>query len=98
MEQIPMRCFVRKVGKGYHAAFDWAGVSYTRSLRTQNERGADVRLGSIRDTPYRLEQGTLRVPTGADAKIFILSSGCQTQKQQPVSQLTVGELADKFLD
>ena len=74
-----MRCFVRKVRKGYHAAFDWAGVSYTHSLRTQDEREAEVRIGPIRDTLYRLEQGTLQMPQGADRKAFILSGGPDEQ-------------------
>ena len=33
-----MRCFLGQVGKNWHAAFDWAGVSYTHSLRTKDER------------------------------------------------------------
>jgi len=68
-----MRCFVRKIGNGYHAAFDWSGVSYTHSLRTQDEKEAEVRLGPIRDTLYRLELGTLQMPPGTEAKAFILS-------------------------
>jgi hypothetical protein len=43
-----MRRFVRKIGNGYHAAFDWAGVSYSHSLRTQDETEAEVRIGPIR--------------------------------------------------
>jgi hypothetical protein len=40
-----MRCFVRKIGNSYHAAFDWASVSFTHSLHTKNEREAEVRIG-----------------------------------------------------
>src|SRR5271157_4927072 len=95
-----MRCFIRKVGKSYHAAFDWAGVSYTHSLRTRNEREAEVRIGSIRDTLYRLEQGTLQMPPGADSKAckaFILSGGQLTSKPRQESALAVGDLAELYL-
>ena len=44
-----MRCFVREINGNFHAAFDWAGVSYTHSLRTKNQQEAEVRLGPIRD-------------------------------------------------
>lgn len=70
-----MRRFVRQVKGNWRAAFDYGGVSYTHSLRTRSEREAEVRLGPIKDTLYRLEQGTLTMPPGADAKAFILSSG-----------------------
>jgi len=92
-----MRCFVRKVGKSYHAAFDWAGVSYTHSLRTQDESTAEVRIGPIRDTLYRLEQGTLQIPQGANRKAFILSGGQLTNKPLHEPGLTVGDLADLYL-
>ena len=39
-----MRCFVRKIGSTCHASFDWAGVSYTHSLRTKDEKAAEVRI------------------------------------------------------
>ena len=95
-----MRCFVRKIGNSYHAAFDWAGVSYTHSLHTRNEREAEVRIGPIRDTLYRLEQGTLPLPPGADSKAckaFILSGGQLTSKPRQESALTVGDLAELYL-
>ena len=57
-----MRCFTREVRGNWHAAFDYAGVSYTHSLRTKSEREAEVRIGPIRDTLYRLDNGTLVMP------------------------------------
>jgi hypothetical protein len=73
-----MRCFVRKIGNSYHyhAAFDWAGVSYTHSLHTRNEREAEVRIEPIRDTLYRLEQpGGPRglLPWGSRRSVLALS-------------------------
>jgi hypothetical protein len=92
-----MRCFVRQIGSSYHAAFDWSGVSYTHSLRTKNERKAEVRLGSIRDTLYRLEQGTLSMPAGANAKVFILSGGNHASKPEQAPSLSVSAVADLYL-
>ncbi len=60
-----MRCFLRQVKGNWHAAFDFGGVSYTHSLRTKSDREAEVRIGPIRDTLYRLESGTLALPPGA---------------------------------
>jgi integrase len=96
-----MRCFVRKIGTSYHAAFDWADVSYTHSLHTKNEREAEVRIGPIRDTLYRLEQGTLQLPPGADSKAcktFILSGGQLTSKPRHDPGPTVGRLAEIYLE
>jgi len=45
-------------------------VSYTHSLRTQDEREAEVRIGQIRDMLYRLEQGTLQMPQGGGSQGF----------------------------
>jgi hypothetical protein len=92
-----MRCFVRHVNGNYHAAFDWSGVSYTHSLRTRNDREAEVRLGPIRDTLYRLENGNLQIPAGADPKFFIVSGGQLTSKPKRSPGLTVGSLAQVFL-
>jgi integrase len=92
-----MRCFIRKVRGNWHASFDWAGVSYTHSLRTKDEREANVRIGPIRDTLYRLENGTIQVPPGSEPKPFILSGGQLTNKPQHTPPLTVGALADRYL-
>src|SRR5271157_2711065 len=93
-----MRCFLRQVKGNWHAAFDFGGVSYTQSLRTKNEREAEVRIGPIKDTLYRLESGTLALPPGADPKTFITSSGNHTKKQEPDTQLTVNEVSDRFIE
>jgi len=93
-----MRCFTREVRGNWHAAFDWAGVSYTHSLRTKDEREAEVRIGPIRDTLYRLENGTLMMPPDADPKAYIVSGGNQSARPSRVPGLTVGALADKYLD
>lgn len=93
-----MRCFIRQVGKNWHAAFDFAGVSYTHSLRTKDEKEAEVRLGPIRDTLYRLENGTLSVPSGADPKVFIISGGQLAGKLQHAPKLTIGQLAERYLE
>ena len=44
------------------------GVEYTQSLRTKSETEAEIRLGPIRDTLFRLHHGTLAIPAGADPK------------------------------
>ncbi len=94
-----MRCFLRRVKENWHAAFDFGSVSYTHSLRTQDQLEAEVRLGPIRDTLYRLEQGTLTLPPNANAKTFITSAGNHNKKQElETPQLTVNGMADGFLE
>ncbi len=93
-----MRCFLRQVNENWHAAFDFGDVSYTHSLRTLDQQEAEVRIGPIRDTLYRLEQGTLTLPPGANPKTFITSAGNYTKKQGPENHLTVNELVDRFLE
>src|SRR4051812_571829 len=89
---LRMRCFLRQVNGNYHASFNWAGASYTQSLRTKDEQEAEARICQIRDTLYRLELGTLQISPGADVKAFILSSGNLTRKQQQVAPLSVNGL------
>jgi hypothetical protein len=66
-------------------------------LRTKGGREAAVRIGPIRDTLYRLEQGTLQVPPEADNKAFILSGGRLTSKPRHEPGLSVGGLAELYL-
>lgn len=55
-------------------------------------------MGPIRDTIYRLELGTLTLPAGADAKTFITSGGNQASKPKHSPDLTVGTLAEQYLE
>ena len=88
----------RRVKENWHAAFDFGGVSYTHSLRTQDQQEAEVRIGPIRDTLYRLESGTLVLPQGANPKTFITSSGNHTKKREPDTSLTVNGVVDRFVE
>ncbi len=92
-----MRCFLREIKKNWHASFDFGGVSYTHSLRTRDEKEAERRIGPIRDVLYRLEHGTLEMPSTADPKAFIVSGGRVEQKPRPVAQLTMEALKDAYL-
>jgi integrase len=92
-----LKCFTRKIRGNWHAAFDFGGVSYTHSLRTRDEREAEVRLGPIRDTLYRLENGTLTMPADAVPKDFILSGGNHPAKVARAPSLTVGAAAELYL-
>jgi hypothetical protein len=92
-----MRCFIRQINGNWHASFDWAGVSYTHSLRTKEASEAEVRIGPIRDTLYRLENGTVHIPPGAEPKTFILSGGQLNSKPQHAPILTIGALGNLYL-
>lgn len=91
-----MECRVRIVKGNYHAAFKVHGVEYTHSLRTKSAKEAEVRLGAIRDTLYRIENGTLAIPDGGDPKAFVLSGGRNPQRPEAGRRLTLGELADRY--
>jgi integrase len=93
-----MECRIRSVKGNWHAAFKYGGVEYTQSLRTKSEHEAEIRLGPIRDTLYRLHHGTLTVPAGADPKAFILSGGQLTGKPQAAPRLMIGQMADRYLE
>jgi integrase len=93
-----MECRIRSVKGNWHAAFKYGGREYTQALRTRSEHEAEVRLGSIRDVLFRLEHGTLTIPAGADPKAFILSGGQAIGKPQAAVRLTIGHMADRYLD
>jgi integrase len=93
-----VRCFIRQVGGNWHASFDYAGKSYTHSLRTKDEGEAEVRLGPIRDTLYRLGTGTLSMPAECDPKAFIVSGGLAPEKPRPTPRVTVGDIVGMFLE
>jgi len=92
-----MRCFIRTIKGNHHAAFDFAGVSYTHALRTKDGREAEIRVSAIRDTLFRLETGTLDMPPDADPKAFIISGGRLAARPAPVARLTVGELTARYM-
>lgn len=94
-----MECRIRfvkgkKLGQGgFHAAFKYGGIEYTRSLRTKDGTEAESRLGTIRDTLYRPQRGILAQPVGADPKLFGVSGGQQTEKSQATPRLTIDKMA-----
>lgn len=92
-----MRCFIRSINGNWHAAFGYGGIDYTHALRTKDEKEAEVRIGPIRDTLYRLENGTLSMPPDADPKAFILSGGRTYTRPTPVARLTIRALADLYM-
>ncbi len=92
-----MECRIRSVKGNWHAAFRYGGVEYTQSLRPPNETEAEIRLGPIRDTLFRLHHGTLAIPAGADPKAFILSGGRLAEKPEAALRLTIGQMSDRYL-
>jgi integrase len=97
-QEAPMECRIRSVKGNWYAAFKHGGVEYTQSLRTKSDHEAEVRLGAIRDTLYRLEHGTIAIPPGADPKAFILSGGQRTGKSHTAPRLTIGQMSDRYLE
>ena len=91
-----MNCHLRMVGKNYHAAFQYGSTHFTHSLRTKVKREAEVRLGVITDTLYRIENGTISVPAGADPKAFIVSGGRLTTKAKIDASLTLERMAELY--
>jgi integrase len=95
-----MYCFLRQVKGNWHAEFKFAGVRYTHSLKTKIESEAETRLGPIRDTLYRLENGTLAMPPDADPKAFVVSGGRVETKPELVAEKepsrTMGEVFDLY--
>ncbi|WP_165071929.1 tyrosine-type recombinase/integrase [Paludisphaera rhizosphaerae] len=93
-----MKCFVRVVNGNYHVGFEYAGKQYTHSLRTKSKKEADVRVGVIRDTLYRLESGTLEIPPGADVKSFVVAGGKIVEAPKPIESITLERLRDEYSD
>ena len=93
-----MECRFRIVGKTFHVAFGTGGLEMTHSLRTKNKKEAEVRMGVIRDTLYRIENGTLVVPKGADLRAFVLAGGRVIEKPRAEEPLTLGKLAALYLE
>jgi hypothetical protein len=73
-------------------------LSYPHSLRNRDEKEAEIGVAPIRDTLCRLENGTLTMPAGADFKTFIPSGGQLTGKPLAAPRLTIGQMADYYLE
>ncbi|WP_240911569.1 site-specific integrase [Paludisphaera soli] len=97
-EENAMQCYPRKVGDGWYVVFRCLGSRYTASLRTGDEREADVRLGPIKDAIYRIEKGLLEVPPGADVRSFVLAGGRIAERPATRPRTTLGELPDLYLN
>lgn len=91
-----MKCFLRAVKGNFHVGFEVAGRQYTASLRTKSRREAEVRIGPIRDVLYRIENGTLEVPAGADVRAFVLAGGKVVSKPKAAEGITLDALRDEY--
>lgn len=82
----------------YSAVFVFGGKGYTRSLKTKSKQEAKDRLGEIRSTIRKLEDGTLTVPADAEIGTFLLTAG---RLARPVAdtlcEMTLDEISKAYL-
>jgi len=83
----------------FHIIFRYRGRKITRSLKTTSEKTARASLARLEDNLGRVELGTLDIPEGVDAAIFLLSDGRRTEPlaMAPAVQ-TLTQLIDAYLD
>lgn len=92
----PMKCFLRTIQGNFHVGFEALGRQYTASLRTKSRREAEVRVGVIRDTLWRIETGVLEVPPGVDVRAFVLAGGKVVEAPKPLESITLDRLREDY--
>jgi len=82
----------------YSAIFMFGNKGYTRTLKTKVAKEAKDRLGEIRSTIRKLEDGVLTVPADAELGTFIVTAG---RLAQPVAdtlcEMTLEEISKVYL-
>jgi hypothetical protein len=96
-EDYGMASLEQRNGK-YRVVFRYGGQKYTRSLRTTNEKAANLSVARLEDNLRRLELGTLVVPEDADVAAFLLSDGEPKTTRQAPKIRTLKKLCDAYFN
>lgn len=76
----------------FHICFRYGKQRFKRSLETRDRRKADAAAVRVAENVRLVKQGRMDLPDDADIPTFLLSDGTLSNKPQPVSVLTVGNL------
>ncbi|MGE0529460.1 MAG: tyrosine-type recombinase/integrase [Bdellovibrionales bacterium] len=80
----------------YRLVFRFRGKKYSHTLKTNNRHQAEILLGGVEKTLWRLEQGLLELPLGADIVSFVLTDGKVSHKPEQAKVLTLETLCNQF--
>lgn len=83
----------------YRIVFRYRGKKHSHTLKTNNRRQAEIMLGGVEKTLWRLEQGLLELPEGADIVSFVTTDGKISQKPEvtePPETLSLESLFKRF--
>ena len=84
------------LSQNYKVCFRFRGRSYKKSLKTTDHEDAEIILGGVKRTLFRLEQNLLELPPGADVLTFVLSDGKQAEKPSQQQVVTLQDLIDRY--
>ncbi len=82
----------------YRVVFRHGGQKYSRSLKTQNKRAAELSLAQLEDNLRRVELGTLTIAADADVPSVLLSSGKATNRIVAPKRYLLGKILDDYVD
>jgi hypothetical protein len=68
-----------------------------KSTRTNNPSEAEIILGGVKRTLFRLDQHLLDLPPGADILTFVMSDGKQADALSPPKPITLQELIERYV-
>jgi integrase len=88
--------FQDPLSQNFKVCFRFRGRAYKKSLKTKDRGEAEIILGGVERTLYRIEQNLLELPQGADVVTFVLSDGKQTAKPSEPKVLTLQSLIDQY--
>lgn len=91
-----MACIEQR-GDRFRIIFRYAGRRYAESLKTSDRKEADTIAGAAERVLYLLEQGTVKLPDGADLATFVLTGGKADEKPKAPPIHTLAELKDRYL-
>jgi integrase len=89
---------VHKIGSTYHVLFRYGGKQFSKTLKTGSKKEATDRLGEIRNTLRKLDNGDVTMPVEADPATWIMTGGKVQSVAVVGSKITFGEVCQGYLD
>jgi integrase len=81
----------------FKICFRFRGRAHKKSIKTSDPMEANIILGGVNRTLFRLEQHLLELPPGADILAFVMSDGKPADIPAIVKPITLQELIDRYV-
>jgi hypothetical protein len=83
--------------QNFKVCFRFRGRAYKKAIKTKARSEAEIILGGVTRTLFRIEQNLLELPPGAEIVTFVMSDGKETEKQSVQKAVTLQELIDQYI-